>query len=81
VKPNPELRSVVATGSGSLPTSVMQEAFAGLHGKTLNFASFARAVEKVDRWYRSTGVLGQVGRHGADLAEGCAAARAADSLL
>jgi hypothetical protein len=55
---------VVATGSSMLPTSVMQEAFRDLYGKTLNFASFASAVDRVDRWYRSSGVLGQVGGRG-----------------
>ncbi len=51
----------------------MQDAFRGLYGKTLNFASFARAVERVDRWYRSTGVLGQVrgGRGRAVCGQGC----------
>jgi hypothetical protein len=60
VTANPPLRGVVAEGADALPSKVLRRAFRGLHGKSLNFVRFGRAVERVDRWYSSRGLLGQV---------------------
>lgn len=42
--------------------AVVEEAFSGLFGRTLNFNQMAAAVGKLNRWYEDTGVLGQVRR-------------------
>ncbi|KAI8467202.1 MAG: surface antigen-domain-containing protein [Monoraphidium minutum] len=60
VTPNPELRGIVARGGDTLPTRIVQDAFRGLAGSTLNFVRFGRAVERIDGWYRKRGILGQV---------------------
>lgn len=61
VKANPELHSIVSVGGNSLPQAVFEDAFRGLHGKTLNFNTFGEAVAKLTRWYQNAGVCGQVG--------------------
>ena len=45
VKANPHLRGVVMSGANVLPVSVVQDAFAGQHGHTLNFRSFGSALQ------------------------------------
>lgn len=60
VQANPEFCGVVARGGNVLPNRVVEDAFRGLYGQTLNFAHFARAVQSLDKWYRSKGLLGQV---------------------
>ena len=39
----------------------MEAAFHQQHGKTLNFAAFSKAVAQLNDWYKSRGLLGQVG--------------------
>ena len=39
----------------------MEGAFHQQHGKTLNFAAFSKAVARLNDWYKSRGLLGQVG--------------------
>jgi hypothetical protein len=53
---------VPASCRRSLPScqAVIEEAFRGLHGRTLNFNSMVRAVGQLNRWYEDKGVLGQV---------------------
>lgn len=60
VTPNPELKSIVATGADALPNTVVQEAFRGMYGKTVNFKHFAKGLKHIDTWYKDNGVLGQV---------------------
>ena len=60
VTPNPELRGVVATGAARLPQAVIQEAFHGMRGRTLNYNALTRAVATLNSWYEDHGVLGQV---------------------
>ena len=60
VQANPELRGIVARGADGLPAAVIESAFRGLYGRTLNYAHFAGAVRALDRWYREKGLLGQV---------------------
>ena len=40
--------------------AVIEDAFRGLHGRTLNFNTMVEAVGKLNRWYEDRGVLGQV---------------------
>lgn len=58
--PNPELRGVVALGASSLPQKVIQDAFRGMQGRTLNYNGLSSAVAKLNAWYEKQGVLGQV---------------------
>jgi len=60
VTPNPELRGVVSTGAARLPQAIIQDAFHGMRGRTLNYNSLTRAVAKLNSWYEQHGVLGQV---------------------
>lgn len=60
VQPNPEFTGVIARGADALPASVLEDAFRGLYGRTLNFKHFGRALQSLDRWYRGKGLLGQV---------------------
>ncbi len=60
VTPNDEVRGMVATGANMLPNKVVQDAFKGMHGRTLNFVAFKRAIHKLDKWYHDKGILGQV---------------------
>ncbi|KAG7666840.1 hypothetical protein Ndes2526B_g04666 [Nannochloris sp. 'desiccata'] len=60
VTPNPELRGVVSTGAARLPQAIIQDAFHGMRGRTLNYNSLTRAVAKLNSWYEEHGVLGQV---------------------
>ena len=60
VTPNPELRGVVATGAARLPQAVVQEAFDGMRGRTLNYNALTRAVARLNSWYEEKGVLGQI---------------------
>lgn len=39
---------------------MVEEAFAQQYGKTLNFGAFSEAVEQLNNWYKSRGLLGQV---------------------
>lgn len=63
VKANPELKSIVSTGGDVLPQIVFEDAFRGLHGRTLNHNTFGDAIRKVVSWYEDAGVLSQVGGH------------------
>jgi len=60
VTPNPELRGVVARGTARLPQAVVEDAFLGMRGRTLNFNNLTAAVSKLNSWYEQHGVLGQV---------------------
>jgi outer membrane protein insertion porin family len=60
VTPNPELRGVVSTGAARLPQAIIQDAFHGMRGRTLNYNALTRAVAKLNSWYEEHGVLGQV---------------------
>ena len=42
--------------------AVIEDAFRGLYGRTLNFNTMVAAVGKLNRWYEDRGVLGQVRR-------------------
>lgn len=59
----------------ALLQAVIEEAFRGLHGRTLNFNSMLRAVGQLNRWYEDKGVLGQVGSGGVGGARGLAPAQ------
>eukprot|EP00798_Chlamydomonas_sp_ICE-L_P005350 gene5350-5663_t len=39
---------------------VVQKALRGSYGKSLNFVTFKESINKLDSWYRSKGILGQV---------------------
>jgi outer membrane protein insertion porin family len=60
VAANPTLRSLSAVGANVLPQSVVQDAFAHMYGRTLNYNQLAGAVKKLTHWYEDNGVLGQV---------------------
>ena len=45
--------------------AVIEDAFRGLFGRTLNFNAMVGAVGKLNQWYEEKGVLGQVRRGGA----------------
>ena len=60
VTPNPQLRGVVATGASCLPQKIIQDAFAEMAGRTLNYNSLTSAVGRLNAWYEENGVLGQV---------------------
>ena len=60
VRPNPELRGVVVVGANALPAVVVQDAFAGQHGKTLNFGAFNVALRTLNSWYEERGIFGSV---------------------
>lgn len=60
VSPNPALRGVVATGAARLPQAIIQDAFKGMRGRTLNFNELTTAVARLNAWYEQHGVLGQV---------------------
>ncbi|GAB4822487.1 hypothetical protein N2152v2_009533 [Parachlorella kessleri] len=58
VAANPTLRSFSAVGGNVLPQSVVQHAFAGMHGRPLNYNQLADAMKKLTQWYEDNGVLG-----------------------
>lgn len=60
IKPNDSVRGMVASGANVLPTKVVERAFRGMHGNTLNFVHLKQAINKIDNWYSERGVLGQV---------------------
>ena len=60
VTPNEVVRGMTANGANVLPNSVVQSAFGGMFGKTLNFVNLKQAIGKLDQWYSDHGVLGQV---------------------
>ncbi|PNW78727.1 hypothetical protein CHLRE_09g388097v5 [Chlamydomonas reinhardtii] len=60
VKPNEEVRSLTAAGASLLPTSVIQEAFEGMPGRTLNLGSLQKAIARLDAWYHDRGIMGMV---------------------
>lgn len=60
VQPNPVLQGVVAVGADALPTSLIQDVFAGQCGNIVNFGLFGQALKRLDRWYQDRGVFGQV---------------------
>lgn len=60
VKPNSELKGVVIRGGDALPTNVVEEAFKTEFRETLNFRTFKDAVGKINSWYESRGLFGQV---------------------
>ena len=51
---------MTTNGAHVLPDGVVQGAFKGMLGKTLNFVHFKEAIGKLDGWYSEHGVLGQV---------------------
>ena len=57
---NPTLRSFSSVGGNVLPQSVVQRAFAGMHGRPLNYNQLADAMKKLTQWYEDNGVLGSV---------------------
>ncbi|CAG9465111.1 unnamed protein product [Pedinophyceae sp. YPF-701] len=60
VQPNPEIKGIVVSGANALPVKVLQDAFAGQYGRTLNFTDFSRAIQVINRWYENRGLFGQV---------------------
>ncbi len=68
LRPNPELRGVVVNGANVLPVRVIADAFAGQHGRTLNFGAFNVALQAINSWYEERGIFGQI--VDADLSEG-----------
>ncbi|KAG2487188.1 hypothetical protein HYH03_014166 [Edaphochlamys debaryana] len=60
VRPNEEVRSLSASGASLLPTPVIQSAFEGMPGRTLNLGSLQRAIASLDAWYHDRGIMGMV---------------------
>ena len=60
VTPNPILKGIVASGADVLPASVLQQAFEGQQGRTLNSTAMTQAIGKLDEWYQDRGIFGQV---------------------
>ena len=60
LKPYPKLRSIVVTGADALPTKVIQDAFAGQAGKTINFGEFRSGLDALSRWYDERGIPAKV---------------------
>ncbi|KXZ54331.1 hypothetical protein GPECTOR_5g414 [Gonium pectorale] len=60
VRPNEEVRSLTATGANLLPSSVIQEAFQGMPGRTLNLGSLQKAIARLDGWYQERGIMGMI---------------------
>ena len=58
--PNPPLRGVTCAGAVALPPAVVQAAFAGQVGRTLNFRDFNAALRAINGWYEARGALGTV---------------------
>jgi len=61
VDPNPKVTRIISTGGSALPQVVFEEAVTGLLGSTLNNNAFEAAVRKINQWYISEGVFGEVG--------------------
>ncbi|KAK9849807.1 hypothetical protein WJX84_004133, partial [Apatococcus fuscideae] len=60
VTPNPVLKGIVASGADVLPARVLQQAFEGQQGRTLNSTAMTQAIGKIDEWYQDRGIFGQV---------------------
>ena len=60
VTPNAVLKGIVASGADVLPASVLQQAFEGQQGRTLNSTAMTQAIGKIDEWYQDRGIFGQV---------------------
>lgn len=60
VRANEVVRGLSATGANVLPTSVIQSAFEGMTGETLNFGRLKRAIATLDSWYHERGIMGLV---------------------
>ncbi|GFR47680.1 hypothetical protein Agub_g9426, partial [Astrephomene gubernaculifera] len=60
VRPNEEVRSLTAVGANMLPACVIQQAFEGMPGRTLNLGSLQRAIGQLDAWYHERGIMGMV---------------------
>lgn len=60
VCPNETVRGVVAEGANVLPARVVEDAFASMHGATLNFKRLQAAIAALDNWYHERGILGLV---------------------
>ncbi|GIL91181.1 hypothetical protein Vretimale_18825 [Volvox reticuliferus] len=60
VRPNEEVRSLSAVGASLLPTSVVQQAFEDMPGRTLNLRSLQKAIATLDAWYHDRGIMGMV---------------------
>ena len=60
LKPHPRLRSIVVTGADSLPAKVIQDAFAGQAGKTINYGRFREGLDSLSRWYDDRGIPAKV---------------------
>ena len=60
LKPYPRLRSIVVTGADSLPAKVIQDAFAGQAGKTVNYGDFRAGLDALSSWYDVRGIPAKV---------------------
>ncbi|GLC64066.1 hypothetical protein PLESTF_000114600 [Pleodorina starrii] len=60
VRPNEEVRSLSAVGASLLPSCVVQRAFEGMPGRTLNLGSLQKAIASLDGWYHDRGIMGMV---------------------
>ena len=60
LKPYPPLRSIVVTGADSLPTKVIQDAFACQAGRTINYGEFRAGLDSLSRWYDDHGIPAKV---------------------
>ncbi len=59
VIPQPTISGFVVSGANRLPQRVIQEALAGMQGKTLNKELVYR-VKRLNDWYEDNGVWGKV---------------------
>lgn len=60
LRPHPRLRSIVVSGADSLPAKVIQDAFAGQAGRTINFGEFRAALDRLSEWYDDRGIPAKV---------------------
>ena len=60
LRPHPRLRSIVVSGADSLPTRVIQDAFAGQAGRTINFGEFRAGLDRLGQWYDDRGIPAKV---------------------
>ncbi|NJK38512.1 MAG: BamA/TamA family outer membrane protein [Oscillatoriales cyanobacterium RM2_1_1] len=61
VEPNPTLQAVVVEGDQVLPQEVIDQAFAGQVGKTIDLNQVGDAIETINTWYQENGyVLAQI---------------------
>jgi len=60
LRPHPRLRSIVVSGADSLPAKVIQDAFAGQAGRTINFGEFRAGLDRLSQWYDDRGIPAKV---------------------